>query len=40
VRGIDAERFLIVDDATSVDTLAAKATDYDGWITAMGARST
>lgn len=32
VRGIDAERFLIVDDEHAVDHLAAKATDYDAWI--------
>jgi short-subunit dehydrogenase len=32
VRGIDAERFLIVDSPTSVDALTAKVTDYDAWI--------
>jgi short-subunit dehydrogenase len=37
VRGIDAERFLIVDSESSTDALVAKARDYDAWIAAMGA---
>ena len=36
VRGIDAERFLIVDADNSVDVLVAKARDYDAWIAQMG----
>jgi NAD(P)-dependent dehydrogenase (short-subunit alcohol dehydrogenase family) len=35
VRGIDAERFLIVDDQRAADVLTAKAADYDGWIDRM-----
>jgi NAD(P)-dependent dehydrogenase (short-subunit alcohol dehydrogenase family) len=32
VRGIDAERFLIVDSPNSIDALASKVSDYDAWI--------
>jgi NAD(P)-dependent dehydrogenase (short-subunit alcohol dehydrogenase family) len=39
VKGIDAERFLIVDSDTSVDALSAKARDYDAWIASMATPS-
>jgi NAD(P)-dependent dehydrogenase (short-subunit alcohol dehydrogenase family) len=39
VRGIDAERFLIVEDEDAVATLAARAADYDGWLNQMGSVS-
>jgi len=39
VRGIDAERFLIVDSDTSTDNLVAKAKDYDAWIDSMAIAS-
>jgi NAD(P)-dependent dehydrogenase (short-subunit alcohol dehydrogenase family) len=35
VRGIDAERFLIVDSEDAAAPLAAKAHNYDEWITQM-----
>jgi len=35
VRGIEAERFLIVDEEHAVDHLVAKAADYDAWIDRM-----
>lgn len=35
VRGIDAERFLILDSTLGTDSLMGKATDYDGWIDAI-----
>jgi NAD(P)-dependent dehydrogenase (short-subunit alcohol dehydrogenase family) len=37
VRGIEAERFLIVDSPMSIDALSAKATDYDAWIDSYAA---
>lgn len=36
VRGIDSERFLIVEDDQAVGHLAARATDYDAWLGQMG----
>jgi short-subunit dehydrogenase len=39
VRGIDAERFLIVDNDEWLDPLRAKASDYEAWITEMGAQA-
>jgi NAD(P)-dependent dehydrogenase (short-subunit alcohol dehydrogenase family) len=38
VRGIDAERFLILGDGVSTAALVEKAEDYDGWIERAGAR--
>jgi NAD(P)-dependent dehydrogenase (short-subunit alcohol dehydrogenase family) len=32
VQAIDAERFLILDSSIGIDSLTAKATDYDRWI--------
>jgi NAD(P)-dependent dehydrogenase (short-subunit alcohol dehydrogenase family) len=37
VAGIAAERFLILDATNPLDALAAKAADYDRWISSMGA---
>lgn len=37
VRGVDAERFLILDGNGSTDPLAARASDYDGWLAHQGA---
>ena len=39
VRGIDAERFLIVDSDKSSENLVAKGTDYDAWIASMATPS-
>ena len=38
VRGIEAERFLVVEDEHATDALVAKAGDYDAWIAGMAAR--
>jgi NAD(P)-dependent dehydrogenase (short-subunit alcohol dehydrogenase family) len=35
VQAIDAEQFLVVDSTLGTDSLAGKATDYDGWISAI-----
>ena len=32
VRAIDEERFLILDSALGLESLAAKASDYEKWI--------
>jgi NAD(P)-dependent dehydrogenase (short-subunit alcohol dehydrogenase family) len=37
VRGIEAERFLILDSDTSIEALVSKANDYDAWIAGIGA---
>ncbi len=37
VRGLDAERFLILDSDLGTEVLAAKAADYDAWIAGAGA---
>ncbi|MGO8862736.1 MAG: SDR family NAD(P)-dependent oxidoreductase [Acidimicrobiales bacterium] len=39
VRGIDAERFLIVEDEDAAAPLAARAADYDRWLNQMGSVS-
>lgn len=36
VAAIDAERFLILDSGLGLDSLAAKASDYEQWITSKG----
>jgi NAD(P)-dependent dehydrogenase (short-subunit alcohol dehydrogenase family) len=38
VRGIDAERFLILTDPAATASLSEKAKDYDAWIERAGAR--
>ena len=38
VQGIDAERFLILSDGMTADSLIEKAHDYDAWIDGVGAR--
>ena len=38
VRGIEAERFLILTDGLDTDALMQKANDYDGWLDGMGAQ--
>lgn len=38
VRGIEAEKFLILSTPGRLDSLAAKAEDYDAWIDQVGAR--
>jgi NAD(P)-dependent dehydrogenase (short-subunit alcohol dehydrogenase family) len=37
VQGIDAEKFLIVDSSIGIETLQAKARDYDQWLLDVGA---